>query len=542
MSSETDKVNSVIEALNVELESFKDKVDAIDYGVVLEAGDGIIKAIGLENVFLGEIVSFLGDGLGMVMKIDPDTVSIILFNKIEEVSQGCKIFATKKPLSINVDESLLGRVIDPLGNPLDGLGPISCSKTMLFEAESPGVMQRESVCEPLQTGIRLIDLLIPIGLGQKQLILGDRQTGKTAITIDTIINQSIVKENGGKAAFCIYVAIAKKASEIAKIVQLLKDKGAINNTIVIATTASDTTALQYVAPMAGVAIAEYFRDKQKDALVVLDDLTKHADAYREISLLMRRTPARGAYPGDVFYLHSRLLERAVKLKSGGSVTILPIIETLDGDVSSYIPTNVISITDGQMYLDKEIFYKGQRPAINIGLSVSRIGSAAQHANMKQISGTLKGELAQYIELKNFSKSVSDVDEETKEAIQHGDILMSVLRQKIYSPTPKAQTLLMLLGVECGAFNDLFNIEKFAEEMFFYMNTQYPLIIKSLSEDNKLTKTEKSDIFKQILDFKKIFEDDDKGKDKSRSKSKDTKNAESEFDDQVSSDLSDLKKN
>lgn len=500
------EINNIIQALSMEIESFKEKVDAINYGVVLEAGDGIVKVIGLDHAFLGEVVSFLETGLGMVMKIDPDTVSIILFNKIEEVSQGCKVYGTKKALSIDVDESLLGRVINPLGEPLDELGPLSCTTTMYLEAESPGVMERESVCEPLQTGIRLIDLLIPIGLGQKQLILGDRQTGKTAITIDTILNQSIIKDNGDKFAHCIYVAIAKKASEIAKIVQLLKDRGAMNNTIVIATTASDTTAMQYISPMAGIAIAEYFRDKGKNALVVFDDFTKHADAYREISLLMRRTPARGAYPGDVFYLHSRLLERAVKMKDGGSVTMLPIIETLDGDVSSYIPTNVISITDGQIYLDKEIFYKGQRPAINIGLSVSRIGSAAQHLNTKQLSGTLKGELAQYIELKNFSKSISDLDEETKSAIMHGDILMNILKQKIYSPVSKAHMLLMLLAAENGYLNNIKNVEDFGEEIYEYMSIQYPLMISTLASDAKLELDEKKKIIKQIGEFRAIFED------------------------------------
>lgn len=502
----TEEINNVIAALQIEIENFKDKIEASDYGIVLEAGDGIVKVVGLESAFLGEVVSFLGSGLGMVMKIDPDTVSIILFNKIEEVSQGCKIFGTKKALSIKADKSLLGRVIDPLGRPLDELGPLSCAKEMLLEAESPGVMERESICDPLQTGIRLIDLLIPIGLGQKQLILGDRQTGKTAITVDTILNQSVVKENGGKFAYCVYVAIAKKASEVAKIVQLLKDKGAMSNTIVIATTASDTTALQYIAPMAGIAVAEYFRDQGLDALVVLDDLTKHADAYREISLLMRRTPARGAYPGDVFYLHSRLLERAVKLKSGGSVTILPIIETLDGDVSSYIPTNVISITDGQIYLDKEIFYKGQRPAINIGLSVSRIGSAAQHKNMRQLSGTLKGELSQYIELKNFSKSLSDIDEDTLASIKHGDLLMSVLKQKIYSPVPKAQILLMLLAVESGCLDNIADIEDFGDEIYVYMSRQHPMIIKELEDDLSLSKESKNNIVKVISTFRDVFED------------------------------------
>lgn len=500
------EISNIIEALNIEIKEFEDKVEAIDYGVVLEAGDGIVKVIGLENVFLGEVVSFLGTGLGMVMKIDPDTVSIILFNRIEEVSQGCKIFGTGKSLSIEVDESLLGRVIDPLGNALDDLGPLSCTKTMALEPESPGVMERESISDPLQTGIRLIDLLIPIGLGQKQLILGDRQTGKTAIALDTIINQADVKEKGGKFAYCIYVAIAKKASEIAKIVQLLKNRGAMNNTIVIATTASDTSALQYIAPMAGLSIAEYFRDQGKDALVVLDDLTKHADAYREISLLMRRTPARGAYPGDVFYLHSRLLERAVKMKAGGSVTILPIIETLDGDVSSYIPTNVISITDGQIYLDKEIFYKGQRPAVNIGLSVSRIGSAAQHKNMRQLSGTLKGELAQYIELKNFSKSVTDIDEDTKQVIKRGDVLMSILKQKIYSPAPKPQTLLMLLAARNGYLDEVKDMDCFAEELYNHIEIKYPMILKDLSENKLIEKANQKEIIKEIGEFLVTFED------------------------------------
>lgn len=503
------EIENIIQALELEIQNFKNQVDGIDYGVVLEAGDGIVKVVGLERAFLGEVVSFLGTGLGMVMKIDPDTVSIILFNKIEEVSQGCKVFSTKKALSITADETLLGRVIDPLGQPLDDLGPIACSKNMLLEAESPGVMSRASICEPLQTGIRLIDLLIPIGLGQKQLILGDRQTGKTAIALDTIINQALVKAQGGKAVFCIYVAIAKKASEIAKIIQLLKDRGAMSNTIVIATTASDATAMQYIAPMAGIAIAEYFRDQKQDALVVLDDLTKHADAYREISLLMRRTPARGAYPGDVFYLHSRLLERAVKMKDGGSVTVLPIIETLDGDVSSYIPTNVISITDGQIYLDKEIFYKGQRPAVNIGLSVSRIGSAAQHKNTRQLSGSLKGELAQYIELKSFSKSVTDIDDETKKIINYGDALMNFLKQKIYSPVNKAQMLLMLAAAQTQCLNGVKDLEYFGSELLNHFQLQHPLELADLFLDKELSTEQRINILKKVEGFKAMFSNEKK---------------------------------
>lgn len=502
-------LKNILDSIKYEIDNLENRLYGTNYGTVIEAGDGIVKAIGLDETFLGEVVEFVNGSLGIVMKIDPDTVSIIIFNSHEEISQGCKVLATGKPMFIKADMNLLGRVIDPLGNVLDGMEEVKfsdISKEMLLEAESTGVMDRSPICDPLQTGISLIDLFNPIGLGQKQLILGDRQTGKTAIAIDTILNQSNIKKAGGKFAYCIYVSIAKKASEIAKLRELLKENDALDNTIIITTTASDASALQYIAPMSGVAIAEYFRDNGMDALVILDDLTQHADSYREISLLMRRTPAREAYPGDVFYLHSRLLERAVKLKNGGSVTILPIIETKEGDVASYIPTNVISITDGQLYLDKEIFNSGQRPAINIGLSVSRIGSAAQHKNIKKLSGTLKGDLAQYVELKNFAKSVGDLDSETKKDIAYGDVLMNIFKQRMYAPLNKAHMILILI---CGLKNlllDVKNIQTFSCEMFEYMKIHYESLLYNLNGDNDLTDSEINNIVESLKRFKKILFD------------------------------------
>jgi len=480
---------SFLDSLNTKIRDFKLRLDPKDFGVVISAGDGIASVAGLDGVSLGQVVTFLEDGMGVVMGIEQNFVNIMLFNKIDEVVEGIEVFATGKHVSVPVGHGLLGRVIDPLGQPLDGAGAIQHSEYRLIETEAPGIMLRSSVCDPLQTGIKIIDALIPIGLGQKQLILGDRQSGKSALAIDAILMQKHVKEKSEKFTYCIYVAIGKKSSELAKLCDLLKKTGAIEYTIVVATNASDPAAMQYIAPMAGVSIAEYFRDQGQDALVVFDDLSKHADAYREISLLMRRTPARGAYPGDIFYLHSRLLERAVKMKDelgGGSVTMLPIIETQAGDVSDYIPTNVISITDGQIYLDKQLFFDGQKPAINIGLSVSRIGSAAQYKAMKKIAGRLKGELAQFREYESFARAVSDLDVETQKMLTRGKLLTKLFKQNVNKPVIFEKMVVTLFAGIRGLLDKVElsgSIEDFENDLMAYMQKEEQALIETIAHEH-----------------------------------------------------------
>lgn len=500
------EIENIISTLKYELENFETNVVGEKYGRVIESGDGLVKVYGLNTSFIGELVKFENDLLGMVMKIDPETISIVVLKDIYKIVQGLKVFATGEPINIKITKNLLGRVIDPLGNHLDELLPIDYSDSVKrpLEAESPGVMLRESVCDPLQTGICLIDLFNPIGLGQKQLILGDRQTGKTSICVDIMLNQASIKNAGEKFTYCIYVAIGKKASEIARLRELLKNKGALEYSIIIATTASDSAAMQYIAPMAGVAIAEYIRDSKKDALVILDDLSKHAVAYREICLLMRRTPSREAYPGDVFFLHSRLLERAVKLKAGGSVTILPIVETLDGDVSAYIPTNIISITDGQLYLDKSLFYSGQRPAINIGLSVSRIGSAAQHKNIKQLAGSLKGQLSQYTELKMFAKSVGEMDHDSQRTIMRGDKLMEIFKQPVFGPLSKSHMILILLCNKINLLDDVSHIQDFSNKLFKYFKNYHSRFFPFFIENEALSDDLVSEIIVVLKEFKVFY--------------------------------------
>lgn len=484
-----------IDSLSRQIDNFSLNLNPKEFGVIIEVGDGIAKVVGLEEVSLGHVIYYLKDGnnsgLGMVMSIEPNFVHVMLFSKLEQVCAGIEVFSTKEHFKIPVGNHVLGRVINVLGEPIDGAGAVDYENIEYREIEmmAPGIMDRAPVCEPLQTGIKIIDALIPIGLGQKQLILGDRQSGKTAIAIDTILNQKQIKDAGGKFTYCVYVAIGKKTSDIAKIYELLRKNGAMEYTVIVATTASDPASMQYVAPMCGAAIAEYFRDNGQDALVIFDDLTKHADAYREISLLMRRTPARGAYPGDIFYLHSRLLERAVKMsdeKGGGSVTMLPMIETQAGDVSDYIPTNVISITDGQIYLDKQLFFDGQKPAINIGLSVSRIGSAAQYKAMKKISGRLKGELAQFKEYEAFARAVSDLDPETMKMITRGRLLTNLFKQKLYQPIGFANMILILFAGIKGLLDKVKitgSISDFEERLFNYFEENYADIMQILNTEH-----------------------------------------------------------
>ncbi len=497
---------SFIDSLNAKIRDFNLRLDPKDFGVVITAGDGIASVAGLDGVSLGEIVKFLDDGFGMVMGIEQNFVNIMLFNKTDQVVEGVEVFATNEHVSVPVGEGLIGRVINPLGQALDEDGPLQFSQKRLIEADAPGIMSRSSVCDPLQTGIKIIDALVPIGLGQKQLILGDRQSGKSSIAIDTILMQKNVRDKGEKFAYCIYVAIGKKRADVAKMYDLFKKHGAMEYTIIVTADASDPSSMQYIAPMAGAAIAEYFRDQGMNALVVFDDLSRHADAYREISLLMRRTPARGAYPGDIFYLHSRLLERAVKMKDelgGGSVTMLPIIETQAGDVSDYIPTNVISITDGQIYLDKQLFFDGQKPAINIGLSVSRIGSAAQYKAMRKIAGRLKGELAQFREYESFARAVSDLDAETQKMLMRGRLLTNLFKQNVNKPVSFEKMVIGLFAGIRGLLDKIVlkgSVEEFENELIEYMKVAEPILVETISREHSFDERLEEQMVEAIKNF------------------------------------------
>lgn len=447
------KAVEIAEILKQEIANIDKLSDVQEVGQVITVGDGIAKVYGIDNVEANEVVEFSSGVKGLALNLEMDSVSVILLGDDRQVEQGDTVKRTKQVLQVPVGKALLGRVVDGIANPIDGKGQIVTDSYRNIEENAPGIIARQSVSEPLQTGIKVIDSLIPIGRGQRELIIGDRQIGKTAIAIDTIINQRQAHIDGDEKnkIYCIYVAIGQKRSTVAQAVKRLEDAGAMEYTVVVAATASDPAALQYVAPYTGCSIGEYFRDNGMHALIVYDDLSKHAVAYRQISLLLRRPPGREAYPGDVFYLHSRLLERAAKMSDehgGGSLTALPIIETQAGDVSAYIPTNVISITDGQIFLEGELFYQGTRPAVNIGLSVSRVGSAAQIKGMKQVAGTIKLELAQYRELAAFSQFSSDLDVSTKQLIEHGAKLSEILKQNQYTPFPiEDQVVSIYLGVK-----------------------------------------------------------------------------------------------
>jgi len=496
----------IIEKLKQAIEGYEDNPEWEEIGKVTEVGDGILKISGLSNVQSQEVlvVEFGGEKVKCVaLNLEEDSVGALVLGDYLQIKSGQTVKRTKQLLSIPVGEQLLGRVVDPLGNSLDGKGPIFSGKDKVqhnfLENDAPNVLARESVNYPLHTGIKAIDSMIPIGRGQRELIIGDRQTGKTAIALDMIINQSketpaSAKGSGeakGKPVICIYVAIGQKESKIAKIVETLKKNNASENTVVVSAPASSPASYWYLAPFAGCAIGEYFRDKGQDALIIYDDLSKHAWAYRQISLLLRRPPGREAYPGDVFYLHSRLLERAAKLSKengGGSLTAIPIIETQLGDVTAYIPTNVISITDGQIYLESDLFYQGIRPAVNVGLSVSRVGSSAQTKAMKKVAGKLRLELAQFRELQTFVQFASDVDQTTKEKIHKGRIITEVLKQSDLSPIPFEEQVLVLYAALNGYFNkfqpeEVQNIEaKFLE----YVKDLHGDLLDSLKEQRQIT--------------------------------------------------------
>ena len=468
-----------------QIKNYKNQLEISDFGTVIQVGDGIARVYGLENCMSGELLEFPGNTYGMAMNLEEDNVGVVIMGSDREIKEGDIVKPTGKVAEVPVGDAMMGRVVNALGQPIDGKGPIVSSESRPIEYPAPGVLQRKSVNQPLQTGIKAIDSMIPIGRGQRELIIGDRQTGKTAIAIDTILNQK------GEDVICIYVAIGQKKSTVAQLVQNLEDKGAMDYTIVVSATASDVAPLQYIAPYAGCAIGEYFMYQGKDVLIVYDDLSKHAVAYRAMSLLLRRPPGREAYPGDVFYLHSRLLERAAKLSDelgGGSITALPIIETQAGDVSAYIPTNVISITDGQIYLETELFFTGQRPAVNAGISVSRVGGNAQIKAMKKVASSVKLELAQYRELASFSQFGSDVDVDTKARLDHGQVLMEILKQPQYQPIPVEKQVMIIYAAVNHVLDDIEveQVKDFEHKLFEFMDTQYPQVGKAIRSEGVIS--------------------------------------------------------
>ncbi len=479
------KVENIGEILRNRIKGYDQKVDTSEVGTVISVGDGIVRAFGLDQAKAGELVEFQSGISGLVLNLEEDNVGIALFGEDTHVAQGDLVKRTGNIAEIPVGEAMKGRVVDALGNPIDGKGEIATTETRQIEVKAPGVVYRQSVSEPLQTGVKAIDAMIPIGRGQRELILGDRQTGKTAIAIDTIINQ---KEED---VYCIYVAIGQKQSTVAQVVDKLKEHGAMEYTTIVAATASTPAPYQFLAPFSGSALGEYFRDSGKHALIIYDDLTKHAWAYRQLSLLLKRPPGREAYPGDVFYLHSRLLERAAKMRDedgGGSLTALPIIETQAGDVSAYIPTNVISITDGQIYLESDLFYSGIRPAINVGLSVSRVGGSAQIKAMKNIAGTLRLELAQYREVEAFSQFASDLDAATQAQLARGSRLVEALKQGQYQPLPVEKQILSIFAVTNGYVDkyDKEAVQRYEKEMFSYIESKYQYILDEIKKEKVIS--------------------------------------------------------
>lgn len=466
------------------IESCRASLTIADFGCVVEVGDGIARCDGLERCMAGELLEFPDKTLGMAMNLEENSVGAIVIGSDSHIKEGDIVRPTGRVMTVPVGRGLVGRVVNPLGEPLDDKGPVSRETVRPLEAPAPGVLQRKSVSEPLQTGIKAIDAMIPIGRGQRELIIGDRQTGKTALAVDTILNQK------GKDVTCVYVAIGQRRATVAQLVKTLEDYGAMDYTIVVSATASDVPALQYLAPYAGSAMAEYFMYRGEDALIVYDDLSKHAVAYRALSLLLRRPPGREAYPGDIFYLHSRLLERAAKLSEemgGGSLTALPIIETQAGDVAAYIPTNVISITDGQIFLESELFFSGQRPAVNAGISVSRVGGKAQIKAMKEIAGTIKLILAQYRELQSFVQFGADIDDDTLATLKAGRILMEILCQNQYKPIPVEHQVMIIYAAVHSYLQDMEpgQVEAFEEDLYRYMDSRYPYVGASIAKTGLL---------------------------------------------------------
>src|SRR5580765_756200 len=497
------KADEITKLIRDQIENYESKVSVDEVGTIISLGDGIARIHGLDKVMAGELLQF-GHGVsGLAMNLEEDQVGAVLLGEFTEIKEGDEVKRTGTIMSVPVGEGMIGRVVNALGQPIDGKGPIASNKQIAIERIAPGVIDRQPVREPMATGIKAIDSMIPVGRGQRELIIGDRQTGKTAVALDTIINSK------GNNLICIYNAIGQKRSSIAQVVKVLEDNGAMDYTIVVAASASEPAPMQYISPYAACAMGEYFRDTGKHALVIYDDLSKHAASYREISLLLRRPPGREAYPGDVFYLHSRLLERAAKLKNelgGGSLTALPIIETQAGDLSAYIPTNVISITDGQIFLESDLFHSGVRPAVNVGISVSRVGGSAQIKAMRQVAGTLKLELAQYRELAAFAQFGSDLDKATQQQLNRGQRLVELLKQNQFSPLPFSKQILVILAGTGGFLDDLpvAQVRDFEMELFKYVDSTNPGILRTIMEKKILDDQLKGQLQGIIKEAKQQF--------------------------------------
>ncbi len=494
----------IVSLIKRQIEEFGGDLTLVDVGTVVQVGDGIASIQGLQGVRSNELLDFGSDVLGLALNLESDLVGAAILGDPNAVKEGDRVRSTGRIIEVPVGDALIGRVLDPLGRPLDGKGPINSTATLPVERIAPNVVARKSVDTPVQTGIKAIDAMIPIGRGQRELIIGDRSTGKTAIAVDTIINQK------GGDLICIYVAIGQKQSKVAQVVGILEDNDAMGHTIIVNAGASDSAPLQYIAPYAGCAMAEAFMDQGKEVLIVYDDLTKHSWAYRQMSLLLRRPAGREAYPGDIFYLHSRLLERSAKLddaNGGGSITALPIIETQAGDVSAYIPTNVISITDGQIYLETELFNSGIRPAVNVGLSVSRVGGAAQSRAIRRVAGRLRLDLAQYRELATFAQfGTSDLDAATRAQLARGQLATEVLKQGQYVPLPLEQEVIVLFAVNAGLMEDiaLDRVADFQDQMLRYMSSTHPGIVKTIADTADLTDETEGGLTQAINDFKGSF--------------------------------------
>ena len=493
----------ITQILKTQLSSFEKRLDVSETGTVVTVGDGVAKVYGLEKAMAGELVDFGSGIFGMVLNLEEESVGIAILGDDTQIKEGSIVKRTNKIVQVPVGEELLGRVVNALGIPIDGKGDLNAKTFRKIEIKAPGIVARQSVKEPLQTGIKAVDAMIPIGRGQRELIIGDRQTGKTALAIDTIINQK------GRGVFCIYVAIGQKQSTVAQVVDKLREHGALEHTIVVAATAAEQAPLQFLSAYTGVTMGEWFRDNGKHALIVYDDLTKQAQAYRQLSLLLRRPPGREAYPGDVFYLHSRLLERAAKLSDklgGGSLTALPIIETQAGDVSAYIPTNVISITDGQIYLESDLFFSGVRPAVNVGLSVSRVGGSAQIKAMRQVAGTLRLELAQYREKAAFAQFGSDLDPATQKQLARGQRLVEVLKQGQYVPMAVERQVLIIFAATHG-YLDKYSMDKlneFEKQMNDFMDKKHPEITKEIVQSGKIDDALKAKVEAALKEFQGVF--------------------------------------
>jgi len=497
---QADEISSIIKE---RIENFELNVDINEVGKVIGIGDGIARVYGLSNVMAGEMVEFENGIKGQVLNLEEASVGVVVLGEYTDIREGMSVKRLGALLEVPVGDAIVGRVVNPLGEPIDGKGPIEAAERRFVEEKAPGIMARKSVHEPLQTGIKAIDALVPVGRGQRELIIGDRQTGKTTLAIDTIINQK------GQDVICIYVAIGQKQSTVAALVKKLEEAGAMEYTIIVNAGASDPSAMQFLAPYAGVTMAEYFRDNGRHAVIFYDDLSKHAVAYREMSLILRRPPGREAYPGDVFYLHSRLLERAAKLSDAlgaGSITAFPVIETQAGDVSAYIPTNVISITDGQIFLETDLFNSGIRPAINVGLSVSRVGGAAQIKAIKKVSGTLRLDLASYRELQAFAQFASDLDEHSRHQLERGARMTELLKQPPYSPIPVEKQVVIIYAGTKGFLDDIpvSEITRFEQEFYTFMDAKYANILEKIRETKNLDAETEEELKKAIEDFKSQF--------------------------------------